>query len=407
MSEPTSDARRYDLYSQAMKNDPYPVFAQMREHNPVFAQPGLDGATMIWFLTRYDDVEQLLRDDQRFVRDQRHAIPLEHTYQPNQLESLLENHMLNKDGAEHRRLRNLVGKAFTPARVRALRPRIQMITDELIDAVQARGHMDLIADYAFHIPTIVISELLGVPIEDRLRFKDWSTAFVTPVLDVAAQAQTARLLQEFVSYLGELFAARRQAPHDDLITALVQARDAGDQLSEAELFSTAVLLIVAGHETTVNLIGNAVLALLRRPEAWRQLAQGEASIEVAIEEFLRYDAPVERSLVRWAAQDVVVGGQQIKRGDMVIGVLGSANRDPAHFSQPDQLDLQRGMQRHLAFGHGVHYCLGAPLARLEGELALGTLLRRLPNLRLARPEGELTWRTVPLFRGLVTLPVIW
>lgn len=407
MSESTPADRRYDLYSQSAKNDPYPVFERMRQQAPVLAQPGIDGTTMIWFLTRYDDVELLLRDDTRFVRDERLALPPEQVYEPDALQALLNNHMLNKDGAEHRRLRNLAGKAFTPARVKALRPRIQAIADELIDGIQERGQIDLIGDYAFHVPTIVISELLGVPAADRERFKDWSNAFVTPALDAAAQARAAQLLQEFVGYLRALFTARRQTPQDDLISALVRAQDAGDQLSEAELFSTVVLLIVAGHETTVNLIGNAVLALLRQPERQRRLAENSSLMEAAVEEFLRYDSPVERALVRWAAQDTVLGGQQIRRGDLVIGVIGSANRDPGHYAQPDRLDLERGAQRHLAFGHGAHYCLGAPLARLEGEIAIGTLLRRLPGLRLAVPESELVWRTVPTFRGLAALPVTW
>jgi cytochrome P450 len=407
MSETIPAERKYDLYSQSMKNDPYPVFDRMRQDDPIFSQPDIDGKTMIWFLTRYDDVELLLRDDQRFVRDQRNALPPEQVYQPNELQVLLSNHMLNKDGAEHRRLRNLVSKAFTPLRVKALRPRIQSITEQLIDGVQERGQMDLIADYAFQVPTIVISELLGVPVEDRTRFRAWTNAVVAPALDQASQTRAAQLMQEFVSYLRALFATRRQVPQDDLISALLRAQEAGDQLSEAELFSTTVLLIVAGHETTVNLIGNAVLALLRQPELWRQLAQDSVQMEAALEEFLRYDSPVERVLPRWAAQDTVLSGQQITKGDMVIGVVGSANRDPEHFAQPEKLDLQRGSQRHLAFGHGAHYCLGAPLARLEGEIALKTLLRHLPNLRLAVPESELVWRTVPVFRGLMALPVSW
>jgi cytochrome P450 len=407
MSESIPPNRKYELYSQAVKNDPYPVFERMRQDDPILAQPGIDGKTLIWFLTRYDDVELLLRDDDRFVRDHRNALPPEQVYQLDDLQVLLNNHMLNKDGAEHQRLRNLVSKAFTPVRVKALRPRVQSITDQLIDAVQERGQMDLMADYAFQVPTIVISELLGVPVEDRTRFKAWSNAFVAPALDAASQAHAAGLMQEFVGYLRELFATRRRAPQDDLISALVRAHEAGDQLSEAELFSTVVLLIVAGHETTVNLIGNAMLALLRQPEARQLLAQDGAQMQAAVEEFLRYDSPVERALTRWAARDTVLHGHQIKQGDLVIGIVGSANRDPEHFAQPEKLDLRRGPQRHLAFGHGAHYCLGAPLARLEGEIALSTLLRRLPHLRLAAPENALVWHTVPMFRGLIALPVTW
>ena len=405
---PASSAveRKYDLYSQDLKNDPYPVFARMRADDPVFCQPGLHGEALIWFLTRYEDVQALLHDDARFVRDMALAVsgpPAE----PNALGDLLGNHMLNKDGADHRRLRNLVSLAFTPARVRALRPHIQALADELLDAVSERGQMDLVADYAFPLPTIVIAHLLGVPAEERERFKAWSNAFVSPALTAAEMAAAGRLLQEFVDYLGVLFAERRANPRDDLISALLRAEAAGDQLSQAELFSTVVLLIVAGHETTVSLIGNATLALLRDPAARAQLAADPARMPGAVEEFLRYDGPVERALVRWVAQDITLGGHTLRRGEMVIGLLGGANRDPAQFAEAETLDLERRNPRHLAFGHGAHYCLGAPLARLEGEIALNTLLRRLPGLRLAVPESELRWRLVPMFRALEALPVAW
>ena len=398
--------RKYDLYSQALKNEPYPVFARMRQEDPVFRQMGIDGQTPIWFLTRYDDVQTLLLDDETFTRDPQRANPdLPPPTDP--LRNLLENHMLNKDGADHRRLRGLVSQAFTPARVRALRPAVQAIADELLDAAAPRGAMDLVADYAFPLPTIVIAQLLGVPAEDRERFKDWSNAFVAPALTPAEQARTVERLQAFVAYLTELFAARRAAARDDLISALLQAEAAGDQLSQSELFSTVVLLIVAGHETTVSLIGNAALALLRHPEALTRLRADPARMPAAVEEFLRYDSPVERALVRFATRDTTLGGCPVQRGDLVIGILGAANRDPAHFGQPERLDLDQPAPRHLAFGQGVHYCLGAPLARLEGEIALNTLLRRLPSLRLAVPEAELAWRTVPMFRGLAALPVTW
>jgi len=404
-------ARKYDLYSQALKSDPYPVFARMRKDNPVFRQPGLDGHTAIWFLTRYDDVERLLRDETHFVRDPHHALPGQptgqHASQPNALALLLENHMLNRDGADHRRLRDLVSQAFTPARIQLLRPRIQRLADELIDAMQPRGQMDLIADYAFQLPTIVIAEMLGAPVEDREHFKTWSHALVAPPLDQEARVRTAHQLQEFVGYLSALFAARRRAPRDDLISALLKAEAAGDQLREPELFSTVALLIIAGHETTVGLIGNASLALLQRPEVWRALVQDSARVAAAIEELLRYDSPVERALNRWVAQDVEIGGQQLRRGDVVIGVLGAANRDPDRFEQPDELNVGRGPLRHLAFGHGAHYCLGAPLGRLEGEVALTALLSRLPGLRLAAPAARLEWGSVPMFRALAALPVAW
>jgi cytochrome P450 len=399
--------RKYDLYSQATKDNPYPVFAAMRQNDPVFCQPGINRNVMIWFLTRYEDVEAMLRDDTRFVRDESILSPRGPDHQPDPLDELLNNHMLNKDGADHRRLRALAGRAFTPARIRALRPDVQELAEDLVAAVRSRGQMDLIADYAFQLPTIVISELLGVPVEDRERFKDWSNAFVAPALDEAARARAVQRLHEFVAYLRALFAARRQQPRDDLISALLQAEESGDQLSEGELYSTVVILIVAGHETTVNLIGNAMLALLRQPELADRLRRNPAQMEAAVEEFLRFDGPVERALVRWATEDIEMGGHAIKRGDLVIGILDAANRDPQHAANPDVLDLDRGPQRHLAFGHGAHYCLGAPLARLEGEIALNTLLQHLPELRLAAPESGLRWRTIPMFRGLAALPVEW
>lgn len=407
MSESMPADRKYDLYSQATKNDPYTLFAQMRRDDPVFCQPGLDGKTMIWFLTRFDDVQAMLGNDTVFVRDPKNVFPVDQLGTPHPMDTLLNNHMLNKDGDEHRRLRNLISKAFTPSRVRDLRPRVQAIADELLDAVQSRGSMDLMADYAFALPTVVISELLGVPSADRERFRDWSNAVISPALTEEAQANAARQIESFIGYLRDLFAARRATPQNDLITALVQAEEAGDQLSEAELYSTTVLLIVAGHETTVNLIGNALLAMMRHPEAMAHLNAHPQDMEGAIEEFLRFDGPVERVFSRWAARDTSIAGHDIRRGDLVMGIIGAANRDPARFADPEQLHLARDNKRHLAFGHGMHYCLGAPLARLEGEIALNSLLRRLPNLRLGVPDDELVWRTVPMFRGLTALPLEW
>ncbi len=317
------------------------------------------------------------------------------------------NHMLNKDGDEHRRLRTLVSLAFTPSRVRDLRSRVQAIADDLIKAVKAKGQMDLIADYAFQLPTIVISEMLGIPTQDREHFKQWTEATIAPALTPEAQAKAGALIQEFAAYLGELFATRRKQPQNDLISALLQAEEAGNQLSESELYSTVVLLIIAGHETTVNLIGNSVLALLRFPEARATLQQHPEKMAGALDELLRYDSPVERSFSRWAATDTELGGQQIQQGDLVMGILGAANHDPEKFPNPEVLDLSRDAKRQLAFGHGMHFCLGAPLARLEGEIALNSLLQNLPNLRLGIREEELTWRTFPMFRGLNQFPVVW
>lgn len=402
-------ARKYDLYSDAFRADTYATFARMREHDAVVCQPGIDGKTPIWWVTRYDDAAAVLLDDERFVRDPRLAL------QPEQLPAALpeffafiDSNMLNRDGDDHRRLRRLVSKAFTPRMVERLRPRIQEIADELIDGVSTAGEMELVSAFAFPLPITVIAELLGVPVADRERFREWSGAMVSPALAAAEMERTDALLGAFVEYLLALFAERRREPGEDLVSALVAVEDGGDSLSEEELCSMVALLIVAGHETTVSLIGNATLALLTHPEERAAIERDPSLLPSAVEELIRYDGPVERTLNRWAAVDVELRGQTIRRGETVIVVLGAADRDPERFEAPDELALAAQREsRHLAFGRGSHFCLGAPLARLEAEIALDTLLQRLPGLRLAVPSEELRWRPVPLFRSLVALPVAW
>ena len=384
----------------------------MRGHDPVFRQPGIDGETPIWFVTRYDDVVAVLLDDERFARDPMLALSTEERAALDaglpEILRHVNDHMLEKDGDDHRRLRRLVTKAFTPRMVEALRPRIQAIADELLDRVEARGEMDLVEELAFPLPIIVIAELLGVPASDRDRFRVWSDAIVTPALSPDQVARFGGLMEEFVGYLRALFDERRRAPGEDLISALVSVEEGGDTLTESELSSMVALLVVAGHETTVSLIGNATLALLTHPEQRAELEHEPTLLPRAIEELVRWDGPVERALTRWATVDVELAGQTIRRGEAVVAVLGSADRDPARFADPDVLDLDAERDaKHVGFGRGSHYCLGAPLARLEAEIALATLLRRLPGLRLAVPPAELRWRAVPLFRSLAALPVAW
>jgi cytochrome P450 len=406
------EQRKYDLYSDRFRTETYETFAAMREHDPVHRQPGFDGETPIWFVTRYDDAVAVLLDDERFVRDPALAFTAEELKRlgagmPASL-AFVDTHMLNRDGADHRRLRRLVTKAFTPRMVSELRPRIQEIADALIDAVAERGQMEVVDEFAFPLPITVIVELLGIPASDRDRFREWSEAIVTPALGPAELERFGAKLDAFVAYLRELFELRRTTPGPDLVSALLQAEEGGDTLSEEELFSMVVLLIVAGHETTVSLIGNAVLALLQHPDQLAALAADPALAPNAVEELVRYDGPVERTLNRWAATDVELAGQTIRRGESVIVILGSANRDPHRFADADRLELTKEADsRHLAFGRGSHYCLGAPLARLEAEIALTTVLRRLPGLRLALPLEELRWRAVPLFRSLAGLLVVW
>jgi cytochrome P450 len=402
-------ARKYDLYSDEFRADTYATFARMRENDPVFCQPGVDGETPIWFVTRYEDAEAVLLDDERFVRDPRLALPPEQLRQGlPEFVAFIDSNMLNRDGDDHRRLRRLVSKAFTPRMIEQLRPRIQEIADALIDPVSTVGEMELVSDFAFPLPITVIAELLGVPVADRARFREWSAAMVTPALAAAEAEQADASLTAFVEYLLALFAERRQKPGEDLVSALVAVEDGGDTLSEEELCSMVALLIVAGHETTVSLIGNATLALLTHPEQRASIERDPLLLPRAVEELIRYDGPVERTLNRWAAADVELRGQKIRRGELVMVVLGAADRDPERFEDPDALDLAAEREaRHLGFGRGPHFCLGAPLARLEAEIALATLFRRLPGLRLAISQDELRWRPVPLFRSLVALPVAW
>ena len=407
-----SNPRKYELYGQAFRQHAHEVFAQMRREDPVFQQPGLDGKTPIWFITRYAEVEQVLRDDQHFVRDPALALSpevLEQFFEGSdpQVMAMTNNHMLNKDGKDHHRLRMLVSKAFTRPVIQGMRPRIAEIAEEILDGVEGRGQMELVNEYAFPLPIIVIAELLGIPTQDRDKFRTWSNAVVTPVLTEEEQQESARLLREFVAYMQELVARRRENPEDDLLSGLIQAEEQGDRLSESELFSMLTLLIVAGHETTVTLISNAVLALLRNPAQLQTLIDQPEAMVQAVEELLRYDSPVERALTRWVAEDVELAGQQLQRGDLIIAVLGSANRDENHFEDPTELDLTRNPNQHLAFGKGAHYCLGSPLARLEAEIALNTLFQWFPDLELDIAPEDLAWREVPLFRSLKQLPVRW
>lgn len=392
-------------FTPAFKRSPYPGYAKMREETPVHrvVRPG---GPAIWLVTRYDDVITVLRDP-RFKKDFRNVDPEDAASRQAlpPIAAALSRHMLASDPPDHTRMRNLVVKAFAPRLIAQQRERIQALADSLIDAVLPRGEMDLIDDYAFPLPITVIAELMGVPAADRDRFRAWSSAVVTDRTAPGALEALAVASQAFVAYLRDLFEERRRNPRPDLVTALVEAEEAGDRLDEDELLSTVFLLLVAGHETTVNLIGNGMLALLTRPEELRRLRDDPSLLAPAIEELLRFDGPVETSTFRFAAETVELAGVTIPRGAPVLVVLGSANRDAARFADADQLLLDRRDNDHLAFGHGIHYCLGASLARLEGQIAIGTLLRRLPSMRLAVPLEQLEWRQSLLIRGMVRCPV--
>lgn len=397
-----------DFNNPAFKRDPYPAYAQMRREQPLARIVTPDGLP-IWFVTRYDDVLQVLKDP-RFVKDFRSVMTSEQLANippvPHSLQ-ILNATLLDRDPPDHTRLRTLVSQAFTPRTVEQLRPRVQAIADELLDAVADRREIDLIDTYAFPLPIMVISEMLGIPHADRDQFRRWSNVLVHGSFEMQAHADELAAADAFVDYLRALVAARRSSPRDDLVSGLVQAEEQGDKLGEDELIAMIFLLLVAGHETTVNLIGNGVLALLRHPDQLALLKRDPTLIIGGIEELLRHDGPVETSSPRFAREDVPIGEHVIRRGEMVLVILDSASRDDAHFVQPDDLDITRERNRHLAFGHGIHYCLGAPLARIEGQIAINTLLRRCPDLRLAVDPEQLVWRPGMLIRGLVSLPVAW
>jgi len=316
--------------------------------------------------------------------------------------------MLDRDPPDHTRLRSLVSKAFTPRVVEGLRPRIQQIVDGLVERALAKGGMDLIEEFAYPIPVIVICEMLGVPVADHERFKGWSldiargldAIMLPPDSVVGMRSGTSR--RALAEYFRGLIAERRAAPREDLLSALIAAEEAGDTLSEDELLATCILLLVAGHETTVNLIGNGTYALLRHRDELRRLRENPGLIGTAVEELLRYDGPVQRT-ARIPSEDVTIDGRKIRAGEMVMPFIGAADRDPAQFPDPDRLDIARADNRHIAFGWGIHFCLGAPLARVEGQIAINTLLQRLPKLALATEKPE--HRQSLTLRGLTSLPV--
>jgi len=378
--------------------DPYSVHARLRAQRPV-TPVIMPGGAPVWLITGYAEARAALADP----RLSKH-VPGWHP-EPDSIFASLDLHMLNSDPPDHERLRKLVNKAFTARRVERLRPRITAIAAGLLDDMSAqrdRPEVDLLASFAFPLPITVICELLGVPAADRDDFRTWSATIVS---DTSApevfQAHATAMLRYFTA----LLAAKRDEPRDDLLSALIAARDEGDRLSENELLSMAFLLLVAGHETTVNLIASGLLALLLNPAELARLRADPALIGGAVEELLRYVNPVNNATFRCATEPVEIGGVRISRGDPVLVALSGANRDPARFGDPDRLDLGRDGAGHLAFGHGIHYCLGAPLARLEAEIAFSGLLARFGSIRLAVPATSLRWRPSTLIHGLESLPV--
>ena len=400
-----------DLASPVFKANPYPFYARLRAEAPVWRVTLRDRRTA-WLITRYEDVARVLKDD-TFAKDKLNAMDPEQRaktpWVPGFLKPL-ERNMLDLDDPDHVRLRALVSKAFTPRLIERLRGRIEALCEELLDAMdrerRRKGGTDLVAGYALPLPATVIAELLGVPAEDHAKFHRWSNRLVS-VSSGRDMVRAVPAALSFVRYLRKLVERRRADPEDDLITALIRAEEAGDRLSEDELLAMAFLLLVAGHETTVNLIASGTLALLEHPEQTERLRRNPSRTKTAVEELLRYTSPVELATERYARKDTEIRDTRIPRGGLVLAVLGSANRDERHFENPDVLDLARDPNRHLAFGRGgVHHCLGAPLARMEGQIAMTALLRRFPGARLAMAPEDLHWRRGLFLRGLEKLPLV-
>lgn len=409
-----SVAESFNLFDPHTITDPYPTYAAMREAGPLHWMEG-DGMTLMtsgrtWFITRYEDGMSLLHDEKRFVKNLFNAFDAEQLQQlppaPLSLQMAMES-MVAQDGADHRRLRTLVGKAFTPRMVRQLAPRVEEIAATLLDGMADRDAVDLMESYAYPLPLTVIAAMLGVPAEDQHHFRRWGSRLVS-VPTTPEEAQLAdQYAAEFRDYLHAQFADRRSTPREDLLTALVQAEEDGDKLRGAELVSMVILLLTAGHDTTVKLIGNGVLTLLQHPEQLATLQREPRLYENAVEEVLRYDTSVPLSTPRWAAEDVTLHGQTIRRGDQIYVLLGGVHREPGQFACPHAFDIERDdAKKHLAFGHGIHYCLGAPVARLETRIALQRLFERFPHMQLAAAPRELAWTFGIPVRGLRTLPIL-
>jgi cytochrome P450 len=401
-----------NVLSDQFLKDPFSLFAQMRVMGAVVPAPFPTSTQhKAWMVIRMQEALQVLKDSRRFTLDYAAAQDnaLVQQMQPFQ-SSLLGRSMLYVDGLAHRRLRGLVSEVFTPKYIVGLRPSIEQIANRLLDQVAEAGCMDLVEDYAYPLPINVISDILGVPHNHWDVVREGSKAIVAgaggrPVILDDRNAGHTQKIDAFGNYIAQLVVEKRHHPQSDLISQLVQIEEDGDHLSEPELLSMVALLIVAGHETTSNLIGSGMLALLDHPDQLERLKADLSLVPRAIEELLRFTGPVLTSVPRLATEEVTLGGQHISRGDIVIVAITSANRDESHFTHAAELDLLRSIDRHLAFGYGIDTCLGAPLARLEGEIAFTTLLRRMPNLRLNAPREALTWHGSLNVRGLTHLPV--
>ncbi|MGX5555881.1 cytochrome P450 family protein [Bacillus cereus] len=394
-----------NLASAQFKEDAYKIYKESRKKQPILFVNQVEIGKE-WLITRYEDALPLLKDN-RLKKDWTNVFSqdIKNMYLSVDNSDHLTTHMLNSDPPNHSRLRSLVQKAFTPKMIAQLDGRIQRIADDLISNIERKGTLNLVDDYSFPLPIIVISEMLGIPKEDQAKFRIWSHAVIASPETPEEIKETEKQLSEFITYLQYLVDIKRKEPKEDLVSALILAESEGHKLSARELYSMIMLLIVAGHETTVNLITNTVLALLENPNQLQLLKDNPKLIDSAIEEGLRYYSPVEVTTARWAAEPFQIHHQTIQKGDMVIIALASANRDETVFENPEIFDITRENNRHIAFGHGSHFCLGAPLARLEAKIAITTLFNRMPELQIKGNREEIKWQGNYLMRSLEELPL--
>lgn len=389
----------FSLTSPEFLRNPYPYYDKLRSINPIFwgnsvKYPG-------WYVTGYEEAVAILKDTRFHNR-----IPLPETSKKyEQLKNIQNNMVLFKNQPDHKRLKMLVSKGFTPSVLEDYRPYIEETVNELLDGMENKKRMDVVSDFSFPLASLIIAKIIGVPAEERNQFREWAVTLIQTIDFTRTRKVLAtgnETITKQLDYFRELITKRKHNPQDDLISMLIKEEQQGDKLTDEELLATCILLVIAGHETTVNLISNSVLSLLHHPEQLEELKQRPLLIERAVEEFLRYESPTQIT-ARIASEDIEINGTTIKKGEQVYILLGAANRDPKKFINANVLEITRNPNPHIAFGYGIHFCIGSSLARLEAQIAIQTLLQRLPNLQIATPD--LQWRKLTGFRSLKELPI--